>query len=140
MSAVYKIPYEKSFASHPKAEFWHPTMNGTVVPREVFKSTHTKYWFICNTCNHSFDHMLFHIKRGIWCPYCGKKQLCNDDKCKICKHHSFASHPKAKYWHPTKNKDVVPREVFKTTAIKYWFKCDTCKHDFKSTLNNISCL
>ena len=27
MSNVYKIPYERSFASHEKAKFWHPTMN-----------------------------------------------------------------------------------------------------------------
>ena len=43
MSAVYKIPYEKSFASHPKAEFWHPTKKKPVVPREVFKSK-DKIW------------------------------------------------------------------------------------------------
>ena len=33
MSVVYKIPYERSFASHPKADFWHSTMNDKVKSR-----------------------------------------------------------------------------------------------------------
>ena len=61
MSNVYKIPYERSFASHEKAKFWHPAMNGNVVPREVAMGTHTKYWFICDICKHSFDINPNHI-------------------------------------------------------------------------------
>ena len=26
------IPFEKSFASHPKAAYWHPTKNGDLTP------------------------------------------------------------------------------------------------------------
>ena len=32
-----KIPFEKSFASHPKSQFWHPTLNGDIKPRDVTK-------------------------------------------------------------------------------------------------------
>ena len=51
MSAVYKIPYEKSFASHPKAKFWHPTKNkdsknNDIVPRGIRKFSNKKFWFI----------------------------------------------------------------------------------------------
>ena len=32
------IPYEKSFASHPKSKYWHPIKNGKIMPRMCFKS------------------------------------------------------------------------------------------------------
>ena len=139
MSAVYKIPYERSFASQPKAKCWHPTKNEKVVPRGVYKSTGKKYWFICDTCNHDFDARLDNITKGKWCPYCANKKLCNDEKCEKCFNHSFASQPKAPFWHPTKNKKVVPRQVFKSSPnTKYWFICDTCNHDFDVSLGNIT--
>jgi len=25
--------FERSFASHPKSEYWHPTKNGDITPR-----------------------------------------------------------------------------------------------------------
>ena len=139
MSAVYKIPYERSFASQPKAKCWHPTKNEKVVPRGVYKSTGKKYWFICDTCNHDFDARLDNITKGKWCPYCANKKLCNDEKCEKCFNHSFASQPKAPFWHPTKNEKVVPRGVSKSTHTKYWFICGDCNHPFDAGVNNISC-
>ena len=80
MTAVKIIPYERSFASHEKAEFWHTTKNEDIVPIDSFKSTHTKYWFNCNECNHHFESGLGTISNGRWCPYCAKPSniLCKD--------------------------------------------------------------
>ena len=49
---------------------------------------------------------------------------------------SFASQEKSKYW-SDKNKEK-PRNVFKSSGKKYWFNCDKCKHQFKSSPNKIS--
>ncbi len=74
------IPYEKSFASHPKAEFWHKTKNiengKDITPRDIFKGTHTKYYFTCydEKCGHDFDSAISNITCGNqWCPFCKRK-------------------------------------------------------------------
>ena len=138
MSNVYKIPYERSFASHEKAKFWHPTMNGDVVPRGVFISTNKKFWFSCDTCKHNFNSSLSHVSNKTnprWCSYCSKKNLCDDNLCQMCFNNSFASHEKSKYW--SKKNEKNPRDVFKCTNKKYWFNCDKCPHTFETFPNNI---
>jgi very-short-patch-repair endonuclease len=50
---------------------------------------------------------------------------------------SFASHPKAKHWHLTKN-DKTPEHVFKATRDRFWFTCETCFHDFEIHLYHVS--
>ena len=134
------IPYERSFASHPRVSCWHPTKNGKIKPRDVFKNSHKKHWFKCDKCPHDFEKNLDGINSGSWCPYCSKpsQKMCEDEECRHCLESSFASHPKALYWHPSKNGDVKPRNVFKNSGKKHWFKCDKCSHDFEKKLDNIN--
>ena len=156
--------FNKSFAS---LQDLTPTENSTIKkvdcwdyeknkdkPWEVFKSTDTKFWFKCNNCPHSFNSSLSSIsnkKKTSWCPYCSNQKMCenNEDKhCITCYNKSFASLldltltenspiKKVDCWDYNKNKDK-PWEVFKSTATKFWFKCDNCHHSFNSSLNNIS--
>ena len=134
------IPHERSFASHPRASCWHPTKNGDITPRDVFKNSGKKYWFVCDKCTHSFDASLYNITSDRWCPYCSKpsRKMCNNKDCHHCFEKSFASHPKASCWHPTKNGDITPRAVFKSSGKKYWFVCDKCTHIFGASLDNIT--
>ena len=50
---------------------------------------------------------------------------------------SFASQEKAKFWHDTKNGDLMPKKLTIKSGKKCWFKCDKCKHDFDSTPGRI---
>jgi hypothetical protein len=138
-----KPSYEKSFASHEKAKYWHPTKNGDIKPRDISKGIDKKYWFKCpnENCGHDFDILLNNITSGNnWCSYCAKKKLCNDNDCNICYNKSFASHKRAEHWCPTKNGDIKPRDIFKCSNKNYWFKCpnENCKNDFHTALNHIT--
>jgi very-short-patch-repair endonuclease len=126
--------FEKSFASHERAQYWNS--ENTEIPRNIFKSSHTKYWFDCSECKHSFISALDIITRGSWCSYCSNKQLCNDE-CKYCFEKSFASHERSKCWSSI-NGTIIPRNVFKSSNIKYWFNCSECKHSFNSVLHSIT--
>ena len=130
--------FNNSFASHPKSEYWD-FVNNIKKPREVFKSSGKKYWFVCDSCPHSFKNSLDHISRGRWCPYCCKpcKKLCDKDDCQHCFKKSFASHSKSKYWHTDKNK-LTPRQCCKFKNQKYWFTCNDCNNEFYSSLGCIS--
>ena len=64
--------YNKSFASHEKAKYW--SSNNDVTPRQVFKSSSSKYYFDCNVCNRTFPSSPARIScGGSWCPNCVNK-------------------------------------------------------------------
>ncbi len=127
-----KVCFEKSFASSNKVTYW--SKNNIRVPREVFKSTHTKYKFNCD-CGHEFESALNNIKKGQWCPFCSNppRKLCDNDQCKICFNNSFLSNPKSKFW--SKKNKLTPREVFNNNISKFKFNC-LCGHEFEINLNS----
>lgn len=121
--------FSHSFASNPRASYWHPTKNENLKPRDVSAQNNDKYWFKCPDCSHDFEMGLSSVSIGQGCPYCVNKRRCNEEECKFCFNHSFASHEKATYWHKTKNGNIRPRDVAKGTSQKYWFTCNVCIHD-----------
>jgi very-short-patch-repair endonuclease len=136
IESYMSIPFERSFASHPKSEFWSD--KNCTRPTKVMKSSGKKFFFDCS-CGHVFESKLNNISSSNqWCPYCAtpSKTLCPDIDCVLCFEKSFASHPKSKLW-SSKNK-LKPRQVFKNTASKYWFDCNNCSHTSETQLNCIS--
>ena len=128
--------YDKSFASHEKSQFWSKKNDSE--PRNVFKGcANKKYLFDCTDCHHEFENSVSQITgRDIWCSYCSPPRLlCDDNDCKHCFDNSFASHEKSAFW---SNKNALtPRQIFKHTNKKYYFKCDDCKNNFKGVPNSI---
>lgn len=128
-----KICFEKSFASHPRANCWH--VDNTCTPRQVTKFSCKIIKFKCSECNHVFSASVSNIRSENWCNICAHKKLCNDE-CKLCYKNSFASHPKSIYW---SNKNVEkPRNVFLNSGRKFWFNCNKCSNEFEMGLNSIN--
>ena len=141
MARIKNIPFEKSFASNEKAQYWHNEKNGDIMPKDITIRTGEKYWFICNKpeCGHSFLTSPDKIASGNWCIYCcvPSRKLCDiNSNCKICFEKSFASHEKAKYW--SDKNELNPLQVFKSANCKFWFNCDKCNHEFNSVLGSIT--
>lgn len=125
--------YENSFARHPKAKYW--SKRNTLLPKDVFISSSYKFWFDCDTCNHTFSIRLNDLNNGRWCSYCASKLLCKNEECKWCFENSFASHPKSKFWSDKNN--ISYRNIFKSSNKRCWFKCEN-NHLFSITLNNVT--
>lgn len=134
MSKSNKIIFEKSIASHEKAQFWSPKNN--VSPKSVSITSSNKFKFDCPLCFHTFDISPRHIREGKFCSFCSNRRLCDDLNCDICFKKSFASHPKAKYW--SNNNAISPREAFMFSGKKYIFDCKKCNHSFDMNLNEIN--
>ena len=100
------------------------------MPINVSLNSNKKRWFKCDKCSHDFDAGLNSINGGKWCPYCSGKKSCGVIDCNFCFNNSFASHEKAKFWHPTLNGDLMPINVVLNSHKKCWFKCVTSSHDF----------
>jgi very-short-patch-repair endonuclease len=130
--------FEKSFASHEKAKCW--SEKNDKCPRELSLNSQKKYLFKCDKCDHEFDATLSHINRERWCPYCFNPplKLCSGNTCNHCFNNSFASYDteKVKCW--SERNKTNPRNVFKKARGKYWFKCETCSHEFESALYSVS--
>ena len=128
------IPFENSFASHPKAKFWSIERNNGLNPEDFALNSHKKFWFDCE-CGHPFDISLLNINQSNnWCPYCYNRKLCGN--CDNCFNKSFASHPKSIHWHI--DNDCKPTEVLKGSEKKFYFNCDECPHKLYISLKKIS--
>jgi very-short-patch-repair endonuclease len=132
-----RLCFEHSFASHENAKFWHPLGNANR-PRNVALHSGKKYWLECGECGHEFSTSPEIVNKGCRCGFCDNKLRCEDPNCQLCFKHSFASHEKAKFWHPTKNEDIKPRNIALNDNDKYWFKCGECKHEFDLGPNKIN--
>lgn len=114
------------FSTHEKSKFWSPKNNISLENISIKSSK--KYWFDCNTCDHSFYKKITHILTNSWCPYCSNQKLCEDENCETCFNKSFASHEKSIYW-SNKNKEN-PREIFKSSGKKFILNCEKCLHEY----------
>jgi hypothetical protein len=106
---------DKSFASHPQSVYWVKERNNGITPRDRFLNSTEIFWFECPCCLHFFQSDLNHITTGSFCPFCGKKRLCDDEDCQFCLNASFESHPMSIYW---AEKNILlgyksPRFIFK---------------------------
>ena len=131
---INNIPFNKSFASHPKSKQW--SSKNELKPNNLLKGSSKQFIFNCDVCKHEFIMAISSITYSKqWCPYCEHHKLC-DNECDMCFNNSFASSTRAKDW--SELNICKPRNVFKSTSTKYMFNCDVCKHVFTTTPNNIT--
>lgn len=123
----------RSFASHPRAEFWSD--KNKLSPRDIFKSSHTKYLFNCNECKHEFVISPNMISHNNWCAYCASKILCDNIDCQTCHTNSFASYEMSKYW--SEKNPISPRMIAIRSSKKFIFNCPHCKNEY---INSPDCV
>ena len=64
--------------THPElAKQWHPTKNGTLIPKDILKGYNKKVWWQCEY-GHEWEATVSNRSRGNGCPYCsGHKTIEN---------------------------------------------------------------
>ena len=115
-------------------------------PRDLAISCNKKIYFDCDTCPHDFCSPLNSIHQGSWCPYCADnyKKRCSKDDCDFCFNNSFASYTgltllgkkKVDCW--SDKNELTPREISVSNVKKCHFDCDTCPHEFYSSLSSVT--
>jgi DNA-directed RNA polymerase subunit RPC12/RpoP len=111
------------------AKQWHPTLNGKLKPKDVTSASTSKIWWVCDK---GPDHVwqalvLSRTTLNTGCPCCCNKQLSVTNCLTVL-------NPKAaKDWHPKKNGKLKPEHVLAYTFKKAWFKCSTCKHEWRTS-------
>lgn len=55
---------------------WHPTLNGTVTPSHVTRSSNSQqYWWHCDRCGHNWAQNTNNRSRGRGCPACAGRTV-----------------------------------------------------------------
>lgn len=110
---------------------WHSTKNGHLTPYDVVIGSEKMIWWICGK-GHEYAARPSYKKRSIGeCPYCNGIKVCKETSLAI------ANPSLAADWHPTKNNDITPYDVFPSTNKLFWWKCKR-GHEWQSTSNNRS--
>ena len=104
------------FSNPSLAKEWHPIKNGDLKPEHVFKSSGKKVWWLCSK-GHEWISNVLHRSHGNGCPYCSGKKTGEDNNLK------FLFPDLAKEWHPTKNGNLKPEHITKSSNKKVWWLC-----------------
>ena len=95
---------------------WHPTRNGTITPDMVSVTANKKYWWMCSK-GHKWQSSVHNRMRGNNCPYCSGKRVSRET--------SLAAQNRdlAKFWPPTKNRELTPWHVTPGSGKEVWWQC-----------------
>ena len=107
---------------HPKIVLMWNYKKNILKPDEVYARSTKRFWWICKK-KHVFQKEVYQmVKQKGFCGGCGTEEgryftfLTKENSLE------FRYPELAKEWHPTKNKPLEPKDVFKPT-VKYWWKC-----------------
>ena len=105
---------------------WHPSKNDSLTPRDVTIGTHKKVWWVCAS-DHEWKASIVHRAKGVGCPYCAGKAVC-DDNCLQTLNPVLAAQ-----WHPGKNGRLTPRDVRPNSHKKVWWLCAK-RHEWQAQI------
>jgi len=130
-SGRYPTSSHNLLISNPKlAQEWHPTKNGSLLPKNVPPKSNKRIWWRCSY-GHEWEASIDHRTRGRGCPYCSGRYPTSIRNLLI-------SNPKlAQEWHPTKNGSLVPNDFTPKSNKKVWWKCSR-GHEWTASINNRS--
>jgi len=118
--------------THPElAADWHPTLNLNLHPDEVSAGTHKKVWWL-GKCGHEWITPVQYRSGpdATGCPFCSGQKLL------IGFNDLATSAPEiAAQWHPTKNVDLLPSNVYKASLKRIWWLCEA-GHEWEAVVSS----
>ena len=109
---------------------WHPTRNGTLMPKDLTSGSGKRAWWQC-TRGHEWQAVIGDRSRGRGCPYCSGKAV-NTENCL-----STVNPASASEWHPTRNGNLTPEDVTAHSNKEVWWRCKR-GHEWKASVNSRS--
>lgn len=124
--------YNSLKARYPElvAQEWDFEKN-TIDPDSISPHYRTKVWWKCPN-GHRYDSLPGNKvqKTGGNCPYCSSQKLCKETSLGV------VNSDLAKEWHPTKNGNITPFDVFANSNQSYWWRCPICGHEWRAKCSN----
>ena len=103
----------------------------TIDPDTIPPTYRKKLWWICPN-GHRYDSLpgnkVYHT--GGDCPYCSSQKLCREMSL------GYLNPELAREWHPTKNGNRTPFDVFANTNRYIWWLCPICGYEWRAKGSN----
>lgn len=131
----HKLHINNSLASvNPElSKEWHPIKNGDKTPEIVFPSSRKeKAWWQCSKIkDHVWETKIKERhQQGNGCPYCRGLKVSKENSL------SISAPELSKQWHLTKNGDLTPADVTRSSGKMVWWQCPGCKYEWEAYINN----
>ena len=136
-NTVNKIKSLLEYNSEIAAE-WNYEKNDELLPQNVRPMSNKKVWWKCKVCGYEWEAVIAsRIGLGTGCPKCGKvKNAKNRSLPKVGESLQDKLPEIAKEWNYDKNGDLKPTDVKTGSNKKVWWKCQTCGHEWETSINN----
>lgn len=109
------------------AREWHPTLNGTLKPRDVSPKSSKRAFWRCPKKHVWEAEVRNRTSAGSGCPYCAGTLLVPENSLAV-KQPALAAQ-----WHPTKNGTLKPSDVSAGSRREIWWKCPVEKdHEWQA--------
>lgn len=96
---------------------WHPTKNKDLTPAMVSAGSHKKVWWRCER-GHEWQSQVRIRLNGGQCPICKNRKITPGEN------DLATTNPElAEQWHPEKNGELTPDQVFAGGNQKVWWRC-----------------
>ena len=96
---------------------WHPFRNGQLRPEEVVARTTKKLWWRCpEGPDHEWQARGSNRVNGAGCPFCAGQRASQTNS--LARYRELAVQ-----WHPSRNGELMPRDVVAGSHKKVWWKC-----------------
>ena len=120
------------------AKEWHPTKNGDKYPSDFLPGSGIKVWWAINYYDDNLKKSFFFeweevIKNRVkdcGCPYLSGRRLYSGFNDLATVRSDLAEE-----WHPTKNGNLLPHMVTKSSSLKVWW-LGRCGHEWEATVND----
>ena len=106
---------------------WDFDKNTKIIPTEVSAMSNKKVWWKCRKEGHSYVAPIGKRTIGQGCPICANKKILkgyND----LATEYSYL----CKEWHPTRNGNLCPEDVFSGSNKRVWWKCNICNYEWRA--------
>lgn len=125
--------YNSLKATNPKVvELEWDYSKNDIDPDTIPPHQNKKYWWKCNNGHQSYESTVNNKISGTGgnCPYCSSQKLSEE------KSLAFLNSSLAKEWHPVKNGEITPSDIFANSNEKVWWLCPVCNHEWEATVTN----
>ena len=137
------VPFERSLASlcPQAAKEWHPTLNGTRLPTNVYGNSSSKFFFQCEVCDHVWEATAHSRTRGTGCPACARKERACQNRVrdlKVYPNHIGVTHPQwIPFFDELNNAPLKIEHVTSTSPRKVYWKCPYCEKSSLISTNQL---
>ena len=108
---------------------WDAGKNKGKLPSDFKPASNQYAWWLCSTCGHSWSTKISNrTSLGRGCPLCANTVVVEG------KNDLATTHPcLSMEWHPTKNKQLTPKDVTYGSGKKTWWLCPN-NHEYEATI------